>query len=260
MKELIQKIALQLREAEENKTPCDPIREVIGVENIDLAYAIQDLNTQKRIRSGARKIGAKIGLTSPVVQKQLGVNQPDFGILWDDKEILNGGSLSVNEILQPKAEAEIAFVLGRDLNLHNITSVDVISAIDYALPAIEIVGSRIKNWDIKITDTIADNASASHWVVGHTPTKINEFDLIKCQMKMLNNGKVVSSGEGKSCLGSPINATKWLANKMMSVGKPLRAGDLIFTGALGPMVNVNAGDNFHVEIEGLGSVSVSFTS
>jgi len=257
-KEVIESAALRLREADLNKKVCEPIRNLIGIDDLDAAYAIQQINTNHRIKSGAKVIGHKIGLTAPVVQKQLGVDQPDFGLLWQDKEILNGGEISVKELMQPKAEAEIAFVLAKDLTSEKLTSVDVISAIDYALASIEIVGSRIQNWDIKITDTIADNASASHWVIGHQPVKLQDLDLINCKMVMDNKGEIVSEGVGKACLGSPINALLWLAQKMVKMGQPLKAGDLILSGALGPMVNIVTGDEFTVNIEGLGSVSASF--
>lgn len=180
-------------------------------------------------------------------------------MLWADTEVWNNGEISVKELMQPKAEAEIAFVLGKDLTSKSITSVDVISAIAYALASIEIVGSRIDGWNIGITDTIADNASASHFVVGHKPVRLEHLDLINCGMTMYKNGEKVSEGRGGDCLGSPINAMVWLANTMAELGKPMRAGDLILTGALGPMVSVEAGDSFKAEIEGLGDVLVNFT-
>lgn len=257
-KENIIAAAKRLREATTTRTTCEPVRDLLGIENLEAAYAVQQINTNLRRESGAKVIGHKIGLTAPVVQKQLGVDQPDFGLLWNDKEILNGGELSMSELMQPKAEAEIAFVLGKDLDANTITTVDILNAIEYAVPSIEIVGSRIKNWDIKITDTIADNASASHWVIGHQPTLLQNLDLINCKMIVENNGEVVSKGVGNACLGSPVNALLWLARKMVQMGQPLSAGDLILSGALGPMVNVNAGDNFKVTIEGLGTVSASF--
>lgn len=251
--------AKRLRTAEEKGMPCAPIRNLIGTNDLEKAYAIQAINTALKKAQGGRIVGSKIGLTSPAVQKQLGVNQPDFGMLWQDTEVWNGGEISMKELMQPKAEAEIAFVLGKDLTSDGLTSIDIISAIDYALAAIEIVGSRIENWDIKITDTIADNASASHWVVSHQPVKLENIDLINCKMVMENNGKKVSEGIGKACLGSPINSMLWLAQKMQQLGKPMKAGDVILTGALGPMVAAKAGDNFRVMIEGLGEVSVGFS-
>jgi 2-keto-4-pentenoate hydratase len=258
----IQKLAKQLRDACENRTACPPLREVIGMEDLDTAYAIQALNNDLLIQKGARVTGRKIGLTSVAVQEQLGVDQPDFGILLDTMEVLNGGSISVSELMQPKVEAEVAFVLGKDLPNRKITTVELINSIDYALAAIEIVGSRIENWNIKITDTIADNASASHYVLGHKPTKLSDFDVVNCQMRMdkiTHFSEDVSSGSGAACLGSPINATLWLANKMAELGTPLKAGEVILSGALGKMANVEAGDTFRANIEGLGSVSVSFT-
>lgn len=254
----IELAAAKLREAEAKKEVCNPVREIIGIKDLAAAYAVQQINSNFRLESGAKVIGHKIGLTAPIVQKQLGVDQPDFGLLWNDKEIMNGGEIAVSELMQPRAEAEVAFVLGKDLTDEVLTSVDVISAVEYALASIEIVGSRIKNWDIKITDTIADNASASHWVIGHKPVKLQDLDLINCKMQMENKGKLVSEGLGKACLGSPINALLWLAQKMVYMGQPLKAGDLILSGALGPMVPVISGDSFTVSIEGLGTVSASF--
>lgn len=250
--------AIKLRDAYANRAPISPLRETIGIEDIELAYKIQDVNTQHRLDNGERIVGKKIGLTSKSVQAQFGIEQPDYGMLFDTMEVLNGLSISVSELLQPKVETEIAFVLSEDLDIEGITIVDLISCIDYALPAIEIVGSRIQNWDISITDTIADNASASHFVIGHTPKTLDEFDVIACKMKLHKNGELVSEGTGASCLGSPLNSMLWLANKMMEVNQPLQAGELIFTGSLGPMVPVIAGDHIETEINGLGHVSVLF--
>lgn len=259
----IQKLAKQLRDAYENRTACTPLRNVIGVEDLETAYAIQTVNNDLLIEKGARVTGRKVGLTSKAVQEQLGVDQPDFGILLDTMEVLNGDSISVTELMQPKVEAEIAFVLAKDLPNRKISTVELINSIDYALVAIEIVGSRIENWNIKITDTIADNASASHYVLGHRPVKLSDFDVVGCGMimeKVTHFSAQVSSGNGSACLGSPINAMLWLANKMAELGTPLKAGEVILSGALGEMANVEAGDTFRATIEGLGSVSISFTA
>ena len=195
-------LAERLRNARANGVAIPPIRDEIGIDNLALAYSIQEINTQFRIEQGAHIVGKKIGLTSFAVQKQLGVDQPDYGILFDDMEILNGQSISIQELMQAKAEAEIAFVLSEDLDMPNLSIIDLMSCIDYALPAIEIVGSRIKDWNIKITDTIADNASASHFVVGHTPKTLDEIDVVRCRMTMKNHEKLVSEGTGAACLGS----------------------------------------------------------
>lgn len=252
-------LAKTLRDAQENHQPCDPIRHIIGLEDIETAYAIQDFNNRILINAGARVVGRKIGLTSKVVQQQLGVNQPDFGLLFNTKEVLNGDSISVKEILQPKVEGEIAFVLGKDLPDYSLTISELISAIDYVVPAIEIVGSRIKNWDIKITDTIADNASASHFVIGHQPHKLERVDIINCHMQLYKEGEVVSKGMGSDCLGSPLNAVLWLVNKMAYLGTPLKAGELILSGSIGKFVDVLAGDTFTAKFSNLGDVKVSFT-
>lgn len=258
-KQNIEAAAKQLREAALSGQTCSPVRNLIGETSIEDAYAVQEINTALRLAEGARIVGTKIGLTSPAVQKQFGIAQPDFGMLWDDREVWNGGEISVKEIMQPRAEAEIAFVLGKDLTSESISTVDVLSAIEYALASIELVGSRIEGWDIRITDTISDNASASHWVVGHKPVRLENLDLINCKMFMEKNGQKVSEGIGSACLGSPINAMLWLARTMARLGKPMRAGDLVLTGALGPMSNVVAGDHFRAVIDGLGEVSVKFT-
>lgn len=259
MNKKIQAAAKRLREASEKGITCDPVRNLIGETEIEKAYAVQEINSALRIAEGARIVGKKIGLTNAVIQKRFGIDSPDFGMLWHDKEVWNNGEISVKEIMQPKAEAEIAFVLGKDLTSEKVTSFEVISAIDYALASIELVGSRIHNWDIRITDTIADNASASHFVVSHKPIKLENLDLINCKMAMYKNGELVSEGSGGQCLGSPINATVWLAQTMARLGKPLRAGEVILTGALGPFIDIEAGDSFRAEIEGLGDVSVNFT-
>ena len=248
--------AKRLRQAQNSKTPISPLRNEIGIDNIELAYQIQQVNTKYQLEQGARIIGKKIGLTNKAVQAQLGVDQPDFGMLFNHMEVLNGNSIAASEILHPKIETEIAFVLGEDLDVPNMTIIDMIAAIDYALPSLEIVGSRITNWDIKFVDTVADNASASHFVLGHTPRTLDEFDMVACRMQLHKNNELVSEGSGAGCLGSPLNAMLWLANKMLELGAPLQAGELILTGSLGPMVPIQAGDKITTSVEGLGHVSV----
>ena len=255
----IQNAANQLLQASQTKIPCPPVRTLIGETDQEVAYAVQNLITQSRLSGGAEQIGKKIGLTSQKVQQQLGVDQPDFGMLFDDMQVPDQGSISMAQLMQPKAEAEIAFVLKKEINSPNPSIKEIIKSIDYMVAAIEIVGSRIKDWDIKITDTIADNASASHFVLGKTRKKITEVDLIDCEMQLFQNEKLVSQGSGAACLGSPLNAALWLAKKMAEMGNPLKAGDIILTGALGPMVNAVEGDKIMATVEGLGTVSVNFT-
>ena len=254
----IREAANRLAEAANTKIICPPVRDIIGAEDVDAAYQVQKINNDQRINAGARVVGCKIGLTSFAVQKQLGVDQPDYGLLFDDMEVLLGHEVEWNALMQPKAEAEIAFVLKKNLPSSSITISDLISSIDYALGAIEIVGSRIENWDIKITDTIADNASASHFVLGHKPVPLSELDLIHISMEVSKNGHKASEGKGSACLGSPLNAMLWLAQKMAQLGNPLRAGDVVLTGALGPMVNIEPGDEIKAVFDTLGEVSVKF--
>ncbi len=235
-----------------------PLREVQPSFGIDDAYAIQQINTERQIAKGRRIVGRKIGLTSKAVQKQLGVDQPDFGALFDDMGYGSGEVIAWQSLHQPKVEAEIAFVLKSDLDLPNPGLVDVLNAIDYALPAIEIVGSRIANWNIRIVDTIADNASSGAYVLGSSPRDIKDLDLSLCGMVIERRGEPVSVGVGQACLGNPLNAVVWLARKMVEVGQPLRAGDLVLSGALGPMVEVRPGDVVEARIAGLGSVVAVF--
>lgn len=235
-----------------------PLRETFPGLDTDAAYAVQKLNTELKIKSGARIVGAKIGLTSPAVQQQLGVDQPDYGVLFDDMGFGEGLPIPLAGLHQPKIEAEVAFVLGRDLDMEKPGLVDVLRAVDFALPALEIVGSRIANWNIKLVDTVADNASSSAFVLGGTPRKLDGLDLRGCAMRMTRDGEVVSSGSGAACLGHPLNAVVWLARTMARHGAPLKAGDLILSGALGPMVAVAAGQTYHAEIDGLGSVTAVF--
>ncbi|USJ28513.1 2-keto-4-pentenoate hydratase [Ensifer adhaerens] len=240
--------------------PCDPVRDILKDASIEDAYRVQRLNTDHWIASGRRIVGKKIGLTSKAVQTQLGVNQPDFGVLFADMDVPDGEAIALDRILQPKVEAEIAFVLSSDLSGDHLTTADVIGAIDYAVAAIEIVGSRVRNWDITVLDTIADNASSGLFVLGQQPRKLSEIDLRLCGMAMERRGELVSAGAGAACLGSPLNAVLWLARTMASVGDPLKAGDVILSGALGPMVPVQPGDVFEARIEGLGSVRAAFAA
>ena len=258
MQKVIEKAALQIRSAFETKTPCTPIRHAFENNDVKAAYEIQDINTQLKLNAGFKIIGKKIGLTSFAVQKQLGVSEPDYGMLFDDMKFENKASIPSTLLMQAKAETELAFILKKDLSSANHNLEEIKHAIDYALVAIEIVGSRIENWDIKITDTIADNASASHYVLGHRPVSLSDFDIINCKMTMTRNGEIVSEGTGASCLGSPLNATIWLAKTLISRGTPLKKGDVVLTGSLGPMVNAQPGEKFEAHFEGLGSVSVSF--
>ncbi|WP_034998926.1 2-keto-4-pentenoate hydratase [Beijerinckia mobilis] len=248
----------RLFDAARSGIPCAPVRDLIMDGDVAAAYAVQTINTKRALENGRRLVGRKIGLTSLAVQKQLGVNQPDYGMLFADMARSDAEEIVLSEIMQPKVEAEIAFVLGRDLTDDQLTLADLQRAIDFALPSIEIVGSRISNWDIKITDTIADNASSGLYVLGSRPRKLGDFDLRLCGMVMEKAGEPVSVGAGAACLGNPLNAALWLAKTMARAGYPLKTGDTILSGALGPMVTVSPGDVFNVRINDLGSVRAAF--
>ncbi len=258
-----EELAALLAAAEANRTPVPPIRGTVmatGVQDlIAAAYAIQDLNVRRRVAAGGRIVGRKIGLTSLAVQKQLGVDSPNFGTLFADMAFGDAEEIPLVRTLQPKVEAEIALVLERDLPFGKHTFADLIAATAYALPAIEVVGSRIANWDIKLIDTVADNASSSLFVLGSRPVRLADVDLDQCAMSLRRAETEVSAGSGAACLGNPLNAAVWLADMMVRMGTPLKAGDVLMTGALGPMVPVNPGDRFEARIEGLGSVRAAFS-
>ncbi len=248
-----------LRNAQNFKTACNPVRDIIGATDIETAYQVQAVNVKHQLDAGEKVVGKKIGLTSFAVQKQLGVDQPDYGVLYESTQVQNKGSLISSELMQPKAEAEIAFIMKKDLTGKDITLDKLIDAIDYAVASIEIVGSRVENWNIKITDTIADNASASHFVLGETKKQLADLDLVNCTMTMTKNGEIVSEGTGKACMDNPLNAALWLAQVMAKNGQPLKAGEILLSGALGPMANISSGDVVEATIEGLGSVSLFIT-
>jgi 2-keto-4-pentenoate hydratase len=257
---VISDTAARLRQAAESGTAIPPIRDVLAEGGVSAAYAVQQANTDFYLRQGRRLTGRKIGLTSKSVQKQLGVDSPDFGMLYADMALYDGEDIALGRVMQPKVEAEIAVVLEKDLMNPMVSLAEVISAIAYAVPAIEIVGSRIENWNIKLLDTIADNASSGLFVLGGEPMKLDGLDLRLCGMVMERRGEPVSVGAGAACLGNPLNAAVWLARTMVEVGNPLQSGDVIMTGALGPMVTVAPGDVIDTRISGLGSVRAVFAA
>ncbi|MBB2893561.1 2-keto-4-pentenoate hydratase [Flexivirga oryzae] len=247
----------RLKQAAAQLAPCAPVRDLIGADDVEAAYAVQALLTRDRLAGGATIVGRKIGLTSPVVQQQLGVDRPDFGVLFDDMQ--DTGAVPTDRLLQPKVEAEIAFVLKADLADGDLDLEQVRAAVDYGVAALEIVDSRIAGWDITFGDTVADNGSSARFVLGEKHCSLDEFEPIKVSMEMTLDGDVVSTGDGAACLGDPLIALQWLARTARDMGDPLRAGQVVLSGALGPMVAVQAGSSVTARIEGLGEVTATFT-
>jgi 2-keto-4-pentenoate hydratase len=251
-------LADALHAAETSRTPIAPLRETSGLAEtaVDAGYAIQAVNTARALAAGRRITGRKIGLTSVAVQQQLGVSQPDFGCLFEDMEFSEGIEIPMSRLIQPKAEAEVAIVLERDLPAGRMHSfADIVRATAFALPAIEIVDSRIADWNIKFLDTVADNASSGLYVLGGRPMPLHTVDVRAIPMAMQINGEQVSTGAGAACFGHPLNAARWLANALSSRGVALNAGDVIMTGALGPMKAITPGDTVVADFGPLGTVT-----
>ncbi len=260
MPSTVEQAAQRLRSVYETGTPVPAIRDIVDLQDVAAAYRVQEINVQHELSKGRRLSGRKIGLTSPAVRKQFGVFEPDYGVLFADSEYGHNEELPSARLFQPRCEAEVALVLERDLDHPFVTFADVIRATAYVLPAIEVVDSRIAGWDIKLVDTIADNASFGLYVLGSTPRRLEGLDLAAGRMRMLKNGEEASQGQGKDCMGHPLNAAVWLARKMYENKSPLKAGDVVMTGALGPMVAAKPGEQFTAQIEGLGETSLRFSA
>lgn len=254
---LVEQAADRLRMAAAQRVPCRPVRDLIGTSDIDAAYQVQHTLADERIAAGARVVGRKIGLTAPVVQEQFGVGQPDFGVLFNDM-VASEEPIARGRLLQPRVEAEIAFVLAEDLPDADATAESVCATVDHAVAAIEIVDSRIEGWDIAITDTVADNASSGMFVLGAELRTLAGFRPAEVLMSMTVDGVVRSAGTGSACLGDPLNALAWLARIAVKMGDPLRAGDVVLSGALGPVVPVHPGATVTASISGFDTVTARF--
>lgn len=249
--------ARRLRDAYANG-PVPPMRDLIEPVDVDGAYAVQEINTRFWEAQGRRIVGRKAGLTAKAVQTQLGVDQPDFGVLFDDMAIPDGGLLDPARALQPKAEAEVALVLGSALPDSNTTSDMVAAAVRSVHAAIEIVDSRIADWKITFADTVADNGSSAFFVLSEQGRPLEGLDLFTCGMVMEVDGAIVSLGAGAAALGHPLNAAAWLASTLAARGEPLQAGDILLTGALGPMVALAPGNRVVARVGGLGEVRFTY--
>lgn len=257
--EPVRQAADRLLQAQRDRTPCPPVRDLIGATDVALAYEVQSRLTAARLQEGARVVGRKIGLTSPAVQQQLGVDQPDFGVLFDDMEVAEGELTPVDRLLQPKVEAEVAFVLGADLAEGPLDAAQVREAVAEVVAAIEIVDSRVAGWDIRFADTVADNASSGLFVLGSERRTLDDVEPVEVRMRMTVDGEEVSQGDGSACLGDPLEALRWLATTARDFGEPLRAGQVVLSGALGPMHPAHPGAHVEAEISGLGTVTTTFS-
>ncbi|MEN3277606.1 MAG: 2-oxopent-4-enoate/cis-2-oxohex-4-enoate hydratase [Massilia sp.] len=257
-KELITQLGDELYQALTGRTVVDPLTSRHPGITIENAYHIQQRMIERRVQAGERIIGKKIGVTSRAVMNMLGVYQPDFGYMLDGMIYNEGESIDIDTLIQPKAEGEIAFILKKDLMGPGISNAEVLAATECVMPCFEIVDSRIRDWKIKVQDTVADNASCGVFVLGDQAVDPRKIDLSLCGMVLEKNGEIVATGAGGAALGSPLNAVTWLANTMGRLGIPLKAGEVILSGALAAMFPAQAGDNFRVSIGGLGSCSVRF--
>ncbi|MBH1965423.1 MAG: 2-oxopent-4-enoate hydratase [Comamonadaceae bacterium] len=241
-----------------NSRPIEPLTDSEPDITIEDAYQIQLRMIQRRIERGETVVGKKIGVTSQVVMQMLGVNQPDFGQMLSGMVFNEGEPIQVGGLIAPKAEAEVAFLLKRDLTGPGVTAADVLRATECVMPCFEIVDSRIKDWKIKIQDTVADNASCGVLTLGGQRRSPRDLDLALAGMVLEKNGELVSTSTGASVQGSPVNAVAWLANTLGRLGIGLKAGEIILSGSQSPLVPVKAGDSLYCSVGGLGSTSVRF--
>lgn len=256
----LEAIAAELLAAYEPGAPTvAPLTSVYDGLTVDDAYAVQLIQVRRRVADGAAVIGYKVGLTSPAMQQQMGVFEPDFGHLLTGMVYAADAPVAAGRFRQPRAEPEIALVLGRDLRGPALSVADVMSAAAYALPALEIIDSRITDWRIGLVDTVADNASSGGLVLGQSPVPVpggRDLALAGCVFR--RNGRIVGTGAGAAVLGSPWHAAAWLANTLTARGVVLAAGSIILTGSITAAVPVAAGDTVTVTIDGLGSVTAVF--
>ncbi|MGO1500070.1 MAG: 2-oxopent-4-enoate hydratase [Marinobacter sp.] len=259
-KQLIQTCGDELFQAMLDRKQVGPLTDRFSDISIEDAYAISGRVLERRIESGARVIGKKIGLTSKAVQNMLKVGQPDFGYLTDDMAFNQGEEICISErLIQPKAEGEVAFILKKNLMGPGLTAADILAATDCVLPCFEVVDSRIENWQIKIEDTVADNASCGVFLLGDRAVDPRKVDLATCGMVVEKNGSIISTGAGAAALSSPVNCVTWLANTLGRFGTPLKAGEVILSGSLVPLEPVEAGDFMSMSIGGIGGASVRFS-
>ncbi|HVK38580.1 MAG TPA: fumarylacetoacetate hydrolase family protein [Candidatus Kapabacteria bacterium] len=259
-----QELAERLWSAQIDGTPCEAPTSTHPEMTLQDAYEIQTINLSRRMThqgmfgERSRHVGRKVGITSRAVQTWLGVTEPDYGGLLCDMAVPDGGRADITKLLQPRVEGEIAFVLKKPLFGPGVTAAQVVAAVDFVVPAIEIIDSRVRDWKFRIEDTVADNASSGMFVLGSRPMPLASLDLRTIGMTLRKNGEVVSTGAGAACLGNPVNAVVWLVNKLGEHGTSLAPGEVILSGALGPVSPVVAGDRISVVVGRAPEISVVF--
>ena len=254
----IQQYGDELYQALVERKAVDPLTDREPSITIEDAYQIQLRMIQRRLDAGETIVGKKIGVTSKVVMDMLKVNQPDFGQMTSGMVFNEGDAIRADSMIAPKAEAEVAFVLKSDLMGPGVTAADVLRATDFVVPCFEIVDSRIRDWKIKIQDTVADNASCGVLTLGGVRKSPRQLDLALAGMVLEKNGEIVSTSAGAAVQGSPVNAVAWLANTLGRLGIGLKAGEVILSGSQSPLVPVKAGDSLYCSVGGLGGTSVRF--
>ncbi|EXF93438.1 2-keto-4-pentenoate hydratase [Pseudomonas fluorescens HK44] len=257
---LIEALGDELFRALHDRYSLPPLTARYPALSLDDAYRISLCFLQRREALGERVIGKKIGVTSRAVQEMLDVHQPDFGFLTDRMQVADDSDISfaAHNLVQPRAEGEIAFILGEDLHGPGITAEDVMAASEWVLPCFEIVDSRIEDWKIRIQDTVADNASCGVFALGQQRVNPRELDLAKVQLQVLKNGQPAGTGLGSAVQGHPCTAVAWLANTLGEFGIPFRKGEIILSGALAPLVRVLPGDEISLTLSGLGHSRLRF--
>lgn len=257
--DLVEKAAGTLLDAYASRTPVPPLTATYSAISVDDAYAIQLAQVSAWTSAGAVVKGHKVGLTSAAMQKQLGVNQPDFGVLLDSMFLPEGTTADITRFLQPRAEPEIGFVLGRRLSGPGVSVAEALAAVDFVLPALEIIDSRIADWKITLPDTIADNASSGGLVLGSRPVRLEDIDLSLTGCLLHRNGRLVDTGAGGAVLGSPVNALVWLANVLGERGVALEAGHVILPGSVTAAIPINPGDTISATFDRIGTVGITFS-
>lgn len=255
----IQEIVSNLLRAEQDRSPLPRFSETYPGFTPQDAYAVQLAWVEAKQSTGARVVGKKIGLTSPKMQEMFNVNEPDYGHLLDFMLHESGGVISLSSLVQPKVEAEIAFVLRRNLRGPGVTREAVLEATESVMPALEIIDSRFANWKITLPDTVSDNASSGRVVLNRSAARpVDELDLAAVEMVLEKNGEEINRGLASAVQGHPAAAVAWLANKFAEFGQELRAGEVIMSGAIAGAFDASAGDRFRASLTGLGTVEVVF--